>query len=106
MHYLSVLQLQAGAHSVDNLDAATVQVRKVADVYVHPLYRDGIIAHYDIAIAKTIQPFQATRYVSTIERTKLKPKGSFCFAFVEYIHCVMIDLTLAEGTFIRKVKAS
>jgi hypothetical protein len=72
-----VLQLKAGAHSVDNLDPVTVQVRKISSIHVHPLFRDGILVDYDIAIAKTIQPFQITRYVSVIERSRQKPQGYF-----------------------------
>jgi len=69
------LQLKAGVHSIINFDAATVQVRKISNIHIHHLYRDGIPFDYDVAIAKTLQPFQLTRYVSIIERSRKKPQG-------------------------------
>jgi hypothetical protein len=70
------LQLIAGAHNLRNQDAATVQARSVAAIYPHNLYSTRP-KKYDVAIVKTVQPFQLTTYVSVIELTKQKPQGIF-----------------------------
>jgi hypothetical protein len=69
--------LIAGAHTIFNLDPATVQERRIFNV--QPFDQMPSAQKHDISILKTNRPFQMNRFVQKINLPDngFKPPGNF-----------------------------